>query len=149
MTGNAKNTSPAITSVSVMKRKTVIVGMLFIIAFLHIVGIGSWLSGYWRNIYSSYFSDVALPFSFYFLLCANQFRLPLLRHWIAKAAIVFALASAAETFQYFGVYALGVTFDPVDYLMYGVGVMLAAVVDTQVFSRIFKFWMIQPQEVMQ
>jgi len=50
------------------------------------------------------------------------------------------MASAAETLQYFGVAVLGSTFDPLDYVMYGIGAISAAVVDTQVFARAFGFW---------
>jgi hypothetical protein len=50
------------------------------------------------------------------------------------------LPSIAETCQYFGIPVLGSTFDPLDYLMYGMGAVSGVVVDTQVFSRMFGFW---------
>jgi len=49
----------------------------------------------------------------------------------------------AEIFQYFGIYALGITFDLIDIIMYGAGLMAAVIVDKQVFARIFKFWTIK------
>jgi len=54
--------------------------------------------------------------------------------------LVFGLCALSETLQYFGVYALATVFDPVDYLMYGMGVLLAAFVDRQIFTRMLPFW---------
>jgi hypothetical protein len=54
--------------------------------------------------------------------------------------IAFLVPSIAETCQYFGIPALGSTFDPLDYFMYGIGALSAAVFDTRVFSRVFIFW---------
>jgi hypothetical protein len=53
------------------------------------------------------------------------------------------LPSIAETCQYFGIPVLGSTFDPWDYLMYVTGTTAAAIVDTQVFPRIFDFWTLE------
>ena len=53
---------------------------------------------------------------------------------------MFLIPATCEILQYFGVYALGVTFDPLDLAMYGMGVLLAALVDTQVFAKVFPFW---------
>ena len=125
------------------KRRAVIVGIMILIAAAHIVRPGSYLQGELYNYYYSYFSDVVMPFGFYFLLCLDEQWLPLLRHWQVKLAVMFLLPSLAETCQYFGIPVLGSTFDPLDYGMYAIGVASAAVVDRQVFSRIFRFWTIE------
>jgi hypothetical protein len=70
----------------------------------------------------------------------SEIQLPFLRHWAVKAAIVFVVPAIAETAQYFGMYALGVTFDPLDYLAYAMGALAAAAVDVWVFSKLFNFW---------
>jgi len=67
-------------------------------------------------------------------------HLLVLRHWEAKLAIAFLAPAIAETCQYFGVPVLGSTFDPLDYVAYGIGALSAAFVDVQVFSRLFDFW---------
>lgn len=95
----------------------------------------------WLMLYHSYFADVALPFGFYFLLTLRgEAQFPLLRPWWGKALAVFALCAMSETLQYFGIYALAITFDPLDYLAYGLGVLLAALVERQVLARLFVFW---------
>ena len=122
------------------RRLAVIFSIVALIAVVHIFRIGSCLQGELYNFYCSYFSDFILPFGFYFLLCMYELHMPILRRWEAKLAIVFLMPAIAETCQYFGIPVLGSTFDPLDYLMYGIGAMSAVVVDTQVFSRIFDFW---------
>jgi hypothetical protein len=111
-----------------------------VIATIHILRIGDYLFGDLHNFYNSYFSDLILPFGEYFLLCAAEFKLPILRHWNPKLVISFLVPALAESFQYFDVPVLGSTFDPLDYLMYGFGAISAAIIDTQVFPRIFEFW---------
>ena len=65
--------------------------------------------------------------------------IPLLKSWKTKAAIVFAIAVATEIAQAFGVPLLGVTFDPLDFVMFAVGVFIAVVLD-KLFSMVFPFW---------
>lgn len=122
------------------KRPAVIFSIVVLNAAVHIFRLGSHLQGDWYNLYYSYFSDFALPFTGYYLLCLQEIYLPVLRRWEAKSAIVFLTPSIAETCQYFGIPVLGVTFDPFDYIVYGIGALSAAVVDVQVFSRVFGFW---------
>ena len=122
-----------------LRRLAVIYGIVALVAVAHILRLGSYLQGELYNFYYSYFSDFILPFTFYFLLCGLE-QIPLLRRWEAKFAIAFLIPSIAETCQYFEIPVLGSTFDPLDYLMYGLGALSAAVVDTQVFSRVFGFW---------
>ncbi len=121
-------------------RRGVVLGIMFLIAAAHVIGIGQHLQGELSALYSSYFSDIAIPFGYYFLLFLPESQWRCLGHWETKAAIVFLLASAAETLQYFGVGLLGSTFDPLDYVMYAIGALSAALVDTQVFARTFGFW---------
>ena len=128
------------------RRRAVIFSIVVLIAVVHIFRIGSYLQGELYNFYYSYFSDFILPFGCYFLLCATELQMPILRCWEAKLAIAFLMPSIAETCQYFGIPVLGSTFDPLDYFMYGIGAMSAVVVDTQVFSRIFDFWTMEKAE---
>ena len=124
------------------KRRMVVIGIMLTIAAAHIIGVREYLPGQLTNIYASYFSDLVLPFGFYFLFCMAEEQFSPLRPWQVKLGVSFLLPAAAETLQYFGVDALGVTFDPLDYAMYAAGAACAALVDTQVFSRIFDFWRI-------
>lgn len=121
-------------------KKLVIVSMMLLIAGLHILGPGRQAQGLWYELYYSYFSDLALPFGFYFLLCISETNSPLLRPWWLKAALVFGAAAMAEILQFFGIYALGVTFDPLDLAMYAAGVLLAASMERGIFARWLPFW---------
>jgi glycopeptide antibiotics resistance protein len=121
----------------VLCKKVVIVSVVIPIALLHFVT-GSHYRGPYPGFVNGYLLDILLPFAFYFLLCLNEFSL--LRHWIVKSILVFGAASSVEIAQFFGVPIFGQTFDPVDFIMYGIGVILAAILDTTVFPRIFEFW---------
>ena len=125
------------------KRRLVIISMMLVIALAHIVDIGRYFEEPVRILFQSYFSDLVLPFGFYFLLCIDEQWLPGLRRWRVKWAAMILLPTIAETCQYFGIPVLGSTFDPLDYLMYAAGATLAAVVETQVFPRLFRFWALE------
>ncbi len=122
------------------RRRAVIVSIMLLIALAHIIDIGGHLQGTAFNLFKSYFSDIVLPFGFYFLLIMDEQWVPVLKRWEAKLVIMFVMPSIAETCQYFGIPVLGSTFDPLDYLMYAIGATFAAIVDTQVFPRILDFW---------
>ena len=87
---------------------------------------------------NGYMIDILLPFAAYFLLTPKEFA-PL-RSWIAKALLLFGVGAAVEIAQYFGIPILGRTFDPLDFVMYGLGVALAVVFDTVLFPRLFASW---------
>ncbi|HEX2907100.1 MAG TPA: hypothetical protein VHO69_09590 [Phototrophicaceae bacterium] len=113
---------------SAAKRRVILVIILFIAAF-HIISPARQATLFWRKLYYSYFSDLILPFGFYFLLCASDLQFVFLRRWWVKAGLVFGAAVIAEGLQFLGVYALGVTFDPLDVGMYAAGVLLAVIVE--------------------
>lgn len=121
-------------------RRSVVFSIVLLIAAAHVIRIGSHLRGELSALYSSYFSDIVIPFGCYFLLCLNEPRWRFFNHWETKASAVFLIPSAAETLQYFGVPVLGSTFDPLDFVMYAIGAISGAIVDTQVFARTFGFW---------
>ncbi len=121
-------------------KTTLIVSIQLILAAMHGFRIGTYLHGNWYRLYYSFFGDIALPFGFYFLLCLSEPDFPILKSWKVKALLIFSGATAAEIGQYFGYYVFGVTFDPLDILMYAIGAIAAAFVDTRIFPRLFNFW---------
>jgi hypothetical protein len=121
------------------KKVSMVVGIQLLIALVFISGVGRTNQSI-RNLYHSYFADIALPFGLYFLLSLNESRHAFLRPWRAKALAVFALCAGSETLQFFGIYALARVFDPLDFVMYGLGVLAAAAVDRVVLARSFSFW---------
>ena len=110
------------------------------IALAHVFRLGQIFRGQAYQLYYSYFSDVLLPFGMYFLLSLNDVTIPVLRRWYVKAGLIFALATSAEICQFFGIEVLGVTFDPYDIFMYGIGVSVAALIDGKVFTKYLGFW---------
>ena len=78
--------------------------------------------------------DILLPFAMYLVL--GVARQTILRNGIARGVLVFAIGAVTETLQYFDVPIFGRTFDLLDYLMFGVGIGLAAVFERLVLSRI-------------
>jgi hypothetical protein len=125
----------------VMKgRIAVCVGVMVIIALIHAFRIGTYLPDRWLGLYYSFFSDIVMPFGIYFMLCIYDINWPLLRGWYTKALLVFAACAATEVAQAFGLYMLGVTFDPLDFAMFAAGVLLAVFVDRVAFTRALSFW---------
>ena len=125
-----------------MRKAAVVTTISVAIALVHMFRLGSHLNDPWFTLYYSYFSDILVPFGFYFLLALSEFSIRPLRSWWAKAIIVFLAATTTEILQAFGVPLLGLTFDPLDIVMFGAGVLLAVIVDTLIFRRIFSFWQI-------
>lgn len=118
----------------------IVVSIQVTVALAHAFRLGQVFSGKAYILYYSYFSDFILPFAWYFLLTINDAAIPVLRPWYAKAGTVFILCTAAEVCQRFGIEVLGVTFDPVDIIMYGMGALLAAFVDVKLFSPYVNTW---------
>ena len=123
-------------------RKTVVVVCLVVpIALLHFFT-GSAYGGPWPEFVNGYLLDILVPFAFYLLLILPETTL--LRSWPVKALLVFLAGAAVEIAQFSGAPILGQTFDPLDFLMYGAGVLLAAFLDTVVLPRLFAFWTQKP-----
>lgn len=116
-----------------------IVAIVVPIALLHLIT-GPHYAGPFRDFVNGYLIDILLPMGCYLLLTPRDHQVPLLAPWFAKAIPVFLLAVGVETLQYFGVPLFGRTFDPLDYLAYAVGVLLAVLLDLVLFPRMFSFW---------
>jgi len=124
------------------QRNRIIVGfsIIAIIALIHIFRVGSYLSGNLYVLYYSYVSDLIIPFGVYFLLCINDLHIKILQKWYVKAALIIGITTLAEILQLLGIYALGITFDPIDILMYVSGVGIAVVFDRVIFKRFIPYW---------
>ena len=121
-------------------KMVVIIIIMLIIALMHIIGPFRQQSGTWHDLYYSYFSDLVMPFGFYFLLVNAESNIPFLRVWWIKAGGLFLLTLTAELLQYAGIYALGTVFDPLDIVMYASGILLALFSDRLIFPTVFPFW---------
>jgi ABC-type amino acid transport substrate-binding protein len=106
------------------------------VAAVHVFRVGSHLPGPQQRLYYSYASDLLLPLAMYFVLCLSERNIRVLADWKRKTACVLAAASAAEALQGLGVPMLGRTFDPLDFVMYAVGVLTAVVLDRVVLAAL-------------
>jgi hypothetical protein len=120
-------------------KRLVVVITLLIIASLFIIG-ADWANEKIHRFFHNYFADIAIPFGYYLLLVLLEDKYKLIRKWYIKAVAIFTLCSLSETLQYFGIYALARVYDPVDYAMYALGVLLAAFTDRIIFKKLFSFW---------
>jgi len=126
-------------------RVIVVVSLMLFIAAIHAFRIGQYLNGDLYIYYYSFASDIMLPFGAYFMLSMNEIQIRFLRKWIVKFLIVFCVMTFSEIMQYFGIYFFGVTFDILDILMFGIGGLLAAFFDKQIFERLIPYWNYNPE----
>jgi hypothetical protein len=137
---------PRAEAVKRQSRKSIVtISIMVPIALLHFV-IGKSYTGAFPDFVNGYLIDILLPFGLYFLLSPQDAVRPVLRSWWVKALPVLAIGYGVETAQLFGVPIFGRTFDPLDYLAYTVGVILAVIVDKMVFPRLFSFWVPAPEK---
>ncbi|MGB7055699.1 MAG: hypothetical protein WBE28_10310 [bacterium] len=128
------------------KRMAVAIVVILLIAAIHIFRVGSYLSGRLFIYYYSFFSDIVIPIAIFFLLCINDITLPFLKGWMTKAILVFLIAMATEIAQGFGIPLLGNTFDILDFVMFGIGTLIAVGLD-KLFSKVFYFWSFGDEKV--
>lgn len=116
---------------SVLNRKYVIVGIMIFVALLHFVA-GRTYRGPWRGFVTGYLLDILVPFAFYLLL-----NLPTIGGTrVVKGMAVFGVSLVVELLQFYGVPLFGETFDPLDIVMYGLGVLAGVVFDLAWLSRL-------------
>ena len=92
-------------------------------------------------LWFSFAKDLILPFAFYFFVCLGE---KWLKTWQVRALVAFAVPALLEFGQllngpmllnrYMG------SFDPLDLVMYAIGVGSAVIVEQKVFEKLFKFW---------
>jgi len=121
------------------RRNAVIVSICVPVGMLHFVT-GPGYIGPFADFVNGYLIDILLPFAVYFLLANVRDKVRFFRPWWIAAGAVFLIGAAAEIAQYQGMPILGRTFDPLDFVAYAAGVLLAALVDRHLFTRVFSFW---------
>ncbi len=114
-------------------RKVVVVLIAAAVGLLHFLT-GPHYGGPFPTFVNGYLIDILLPFAMYLVLGFVQ--QPIMRRPVVRAVLVFFIGATSETLQYFGVPIFGQTFDPLDYLMFVVGIGLAIVFERTVMSRL-------------
>ena len=116
-----------------VRRKIVVVIIALLVGALHFLT-GPDYGGPFPVFVNGYMIDILLPFAMYLVL--GVVKQPFLRRGAVRGPVVFLIGATSETLQYFGVPLFGRTFDPLDYLMFVIGVGLAMVFEWVVMSRI-------------
>lgn len=114
-------------------RKPVVIFLCIAVAALHLFT-GPSYSGPARPFVTGYLIDLMLPFSSVLLLGVDPGVDRLLRSPVIRAFLVFLLGASVELAQFLGVPLFGRTFDPLDLVMYAVGVVAAVAFEHLVFS---------------
>lgn len=121
------------------KRKITVVILEIVLAIIFVL-LANIENTAFKIFYQSYFADIVIPFGYYFLLSLVQIKHPAFEKWWIKALSVFVLCSISEIMQFFGIFALARVFDPIDIAAYGIGVLLATLVDKTIFLKRFSYW---------
>lgn len=116
-----------------IEKRSVAIGVVLFVAALHFV-IGPNYSGPFKTFVVGYLLNILVPFAFFLLATST---LSFIKSRIVIAAAIFLVGCLVETLQYYDVPIFGQTFDPLDYAMYGLGVLLGMVIDT-LLSRVDK-----------
>jgi hypothetical protein len=114
-------------------RKQVVVAIALAVGALHFV-VGPEYRGPLRTFVTGYLIDILLPLVLYLLL--SFARHPLWSGRLLRAAVVMAIGCSVEALQFQGVPLFGRTFDPMDVLMYGLGVAGGIALEVVVLSRL-------------
>ena len=118
---------------SLVNRKIIVVFIAVVTGLLHFLT-GPKYHGPFPSFINGYMIDILLPFAMYLVLgVANQ---SIIRSGVARGVFVFAIGAISETLQYFGVPIFGRTFDVFDFLMFGIGIGLAAIFEWTVLPGI-------------
>lgn len=115
------------------RRKHIVVLLCVAVAALHRLT-GPTYDGPARSFVTGYLVDLVLPFSVVLLLGVDPRVDRFLRSPVTRAFIVFSFGVFVELAQYSGLHLFGSTFDPLDLVMYAMGVTAAVGFEHLVFS---------------
>lgn len=121
-----------------MNKKSVyvVVGISLIIGFLHFL-IGPNYNGFFKEFISGYLIDLLLPMDLYLLLqitLRKNFSITICR--IIGVLLPFLFGLTVEILQLYNIRFFGRTYDPLDILMYGIGVITGLLIDLLVINKI-------------
>ncbi len=107
----------------------IIVAISFFVGSLHFI-IGPNYNGVFKYFVNGYLIDILLPLNMY-LLMQIALRKKMTIAWcrIIGMLFTFLFGLTIELFQYNGIPAFGRTYDPLDILMYGIGVIMGFLID--------------------
>lgn len=116
-----------------MTRKLLITIIALGVGALHFVT-GEGYQGPFPVFVNGYLIDILLPMVLFLLMGLFQNRF--IRSPLFRAGAVFGFGCFVETSQYLGRPIFGSTFDPLDLLAYAGGILIGALLERFVFSRL-------------
>jgi hypothetical protein len=124
-----------------MKSKTsiyFIVATSLFVAVLHFL-IGPDYQGFLKHFIRGYLIDILLPLNLYLLLQISlRKKLAVHKARIIGAAVTFCFGTIVEILQLNGIPFLGKTYDPLDIVMYGIGVGSGIIIDLAIIDNFEK-----------
>ena len=114
-------------------RKQVIVVLALLVGALHFVA-GPGYRGPLKSFVSGYLINLLLPLVLYLLLSLVDRPVVLTR--VVRSVMVLAIGVTVEVLQSLGVPLFGSTFDPLDLVMYVLGIAGGIILERAVLSRL-------------
>jgi uncharacterized membrane protein len=112
-----------------------IVGLSLLVALMHFI-IGPHYNGIFKIFFRGYFIDLVLPMNLYLLLQISlRKKLSIVRSRVIGAIGTFSFGVVVELLQFLNIKFLGSTYDPLDIVMYGLGVMLGLLADYTIIEK--------------
>lgn len=115
---------------SFCKRKIIVVSFCVIVGLLHFI-VGPGYDGLCKTFVSGYLIDILLPCAMYLLLTVSNIKISR----VLMAVFVLLFGFSVETLQYFNVHIFGETFDPIDFIMYTLGVGVGVLIDLKILPK--------------
>jgi hypothetical protein len=120
------------------KSTYIIVSISLFVGLLHFV-IGPDYQGIFKEFVRGYLIDLLLPMNLYLLLqIALRKHISVKKARIISALFVFAFGTTVEILQFFDIDFFGSTYDPLDLLMYGLGIGLGIIIDLTIIDKLEK-----------
>jgi hypothetical protein len=117
-----------------IKAKVIVVVFALLVGAIHFL-IGPNYQGVFKPFMSGYLIDIILPASLFLLLhLALQKQLPRKVSRFASLIMVLFIGFSVEILQFFDIHLFGETYDPLDFLMYILGVILGFLIDKAIWK---------------
>jgi hypothetical protein len=113
-----------------------IVGLSLTVALMHFI-IGPDYNGICKHFVRGYLIDLILPMNLYLLLQISlRKKISIAKSRVIGAMSTFLFGVFVETLQLLKIRFLGSTFDPLDIVMYGIGIMIGLLVDYTIINKL-------------
>ena len=113
-----------------------IVGISLFVALMHFI-IGPDYNGICKHFVRGYLIDLILPMNLYLLLQISlRKNISIVKSRVIGAIFTFSFGVIVEILQLLKIKFLGSTYDPLDIVMYGIGIMIGLLVDYTIIDKL-------------